>query len=95
MNSHDGWKLLGDAEFLIVVEDTAESVDARCAGSVKRESERKLRGQGIEVSIDLAVVQVSYFKRLPPYIFSYELRVCGRVISGDPSVLELDSEIYS
>jgi hypothetical protein len=89
VNSGNGWKVLGDAEFLIVVKDTAESMDARCTDSVKRESERKLRGQGIEVSIDLAVAEVSYFKRLPPYIFSYELRVCGRVISGDPSVLGL------
>ena len=89
VNSGDGWKLLGDAEFLIVVKDTAESADARRTESVKRESESKLRRQGIEISIDLAVVQVSYFKRLPPYIFSYELRVCGRVISGDPGVLEL------
>jgi hypothetical protein len=89
VNFGNRWKLLGDAEFLIAVEQTTESVDARCTDSVKRESERKLRGQGIDVSIDLAVVEVSYFKRLPPYIFSYELRVCGRVISGDPSVLEL------
>jgi hypothetical protein len=89
VNSGHGWKLLGDAEFLIVVQNTAESVDARCTDSLKRESERKLRRQGIEVSIDLAVVEASYFKKLPPYIFSYELRVCGRVVSGDPSVLEL------
>ncbi len=89
VNSGDGWKLLGDAEFLIVVQQTARSLDVRCTDSVKRESERKLRRQGIEVSIDLAVVEVSYFKKLPPYIFSYELRVCGRVVCGDPSVLEL------
>ena len=89
VNSGNGWKLLGDAEFLIVVQQTSETLDARCADTVKRESEMKLRSQGIEVSIDLAVVRVSYFKKLPPYIFSYELRVCGRVISGNPSVLEL------
>ena len=89
VNSGNGWKLLGDAEFLLVVQQTAGAADARCANTVMCESARKLRSQGIEVSTGLAVVQVSYFKRLPPYIFSYELRVCGRVISGDPSVLEL------
>jgi hypothetical protein len=89
VNSGNGCKLLGDAEFLIVVQNTSGSVDAGCADTVKRESARKLRSQGIEVSIDLAVVRVSYFKSLPPFIFSYELRVCGRVLSGNPSVLEL------
>jgi hypothetical protein len=89
VNAGNGWKLLGDVEFLIVVEQAMESADARCTDSVKRASESKLRGHGIELSIDLAVVEVSYFKKLPPYIFSYELRVCGRVISGNPSVLEL------
>jgi hypothetical protein len=89
VNSGHGWKLLGDAEFLVVVQQTVGAADARCADTVKCEGARKLRSQGIEVSIDLAVVRVSYFKRLPPYIFSYELRVCGKVISGNPSVLEL------
>jgi len=89
VNSGNGWKLLGDAEFLLVVQQTAGAADARRADTVMRESVRKLRSQGIEASTGLAVVQVSYFKRLPPYIFSYELRVCGRVISGDPSILEL------
>ena len=89
VNSGNGWKLLGDAEFLLVVQQTDGAADARCADTVKCESARKLRSQGIEVLIDLAVVQVSYFKRLPPYIFSYELRVCGQVISGDPNILEL------
>src|ERR1700691_5957738 len=64
VNSGNGWKLLGDAELLVVVKDTAEIVDARCTDRVKRESETKLRGEGIEVSIDLAVVEVSYFKKL-------------------------------
>jgi predicted nucleotidyltransferase len=89
VNSDNEWKLLGDAEFLVVVQRTAGSADTRSADIVKSESAKKLRSHGIEAQIDLAVVSVSYLKKLPPRIFSYELRASGRVISGDTTTLEL------
>ncbi|MGB6482029.1 MAG: hypothetical protein WBE86_00925 [Candidatus Acidiferrales bacterium] len=89
LNAADGWKLSSDAEFLLVVQRTAESGDTKATNSVKQESAKKLRSQGIEVSLDLAVVLPSYLQALPPHIFSYELRSCGKVIAGDPSVLDL------
>lgn len=89
LNAGEGWKLSSDAEFLLVVQSTAESADAGSADLVKQESTKKLRSQGIEVSLDLAVVRPSYLQALPPHIFSYELRSCGKVILGDSSVLDL------
>ncbi|HEV2488851.1 MAG TPA: hypothetical protein VGT03_03510 [Candidatus Acidoferrales bacterium] len=89
VNSGNGCKLLGDAEFLVVVKQRAGATDTRCAEIVRCETRRKLRSRGIEATIDIAVVHTSYFKKLPPRIFSYELRVCGRVLSGDHSILEL------
>lgn len=82
------WKLLSDAEFLAVVQ-AENRADAETAVLVRKESAKKLRGQGIEVAVDMAVVTRPYFQDLPPHIFSYELRSCGKVISGDPAVLRL------
>ena len=84
-----GWKLTSDAEFLVVVRKTDERLDSKLADSLKYEGASKLRSQGIDVSIDLAVVDASYLKELPPHIFSYELRNCGKVVLGDPSILEV------
>ena len=89
VNSGNNWKLLGDAEFLVVVRRRSGTADAACAEAVKRDSAKKLADQGIEVPIDLAVVDVSYLKNLPPHIFSYELRACGRIILGHPGILGL------
>ena len=89
VNAGKGWKLSSDAEFLMVVQRDGGGADARAADLVKQESAKQLRSQGIEVSLDLAVVRSSYLQALPPHIFSYELRSCGKVISGDPGVLDL------
>lgn len=82
------WKLLSDAEFLAVVQANDKS-DSKTAALVREESAKELRSEDIEVSIDIAVVTHSYFRSLPPYIFSYELRSYGKVVSGDVSLLGL------
>jgi hypothetical protein len=88
MNSGNGWKLLGDAEFLVVARKSAGSGDDSSVARIMHESAKKLLSLGIEAAIDIAIVRESYLKNLPPYIFSYELRTCGRVISGDPKALQ-------
>lgn len=88
VSSGDGWKVLGDAEFLVVLHQADRSTSVRSRDAVKRESNEKLRLQGIEVTIGLGLVPISYLKGLPAYIFSYELRECGKVISGDPQILD-------
>lgn len=87
-NVPGGWKLLSDTEFLVVVHRNA-GTDERAIESAKRQSAVKLRDAGIDVCIDLAVVVPSYFGSLSPTIFSCELRLCGRVITGDAHVLDL------
>lgn len=84
----DKWRLLSDAEFLAVIRVESRT-DIETATAVREESVKKLRSAGIEVALDMAVVTRSYFQNLPPHIFSYELRSCGKVISGDPAVLNL------
>ncbi len=89
VSSGDGWKILGDAEFLVVLHQAVGPASTRSRDTVKRESAEKLRLQGIEVTIGLGLVPVSYLKELPAYIFSYELRECGKVISGNPQILNV------
>lgn len=85
------WKVVGDAEFLILVRQES-AVDEELAVSVSTKGAEELSKLGIKVSIDVAVVTASYLQNLPPYIFSYELRTCGKIISGDSSVLSLVPE---
>ncbi|HEV2119241.1 MAG TPA: hypothetical protein VGS11_03895 [Candidatus Bathyarchaeia archaeon] len=89
VHSENGWKVLGDAELLVILRRTPTVADKTSMDVVKRASADKLRSQGIVVAIDLGVVTGSYLKNLPPYIFSYELRANGRVVSGDPTILQL------
>ncbi len=89
VSSGDGWKILGDAEFLVVLHQAGGSARIRSRDTLKRESAEKLRLQGIEVTIGLGFVPVSYLKGLPAYIFSYELRECGKVVSGNPQILDV------
>lgn len=82
------WRVAGDAEFLVLVNQTSHK-DDNSAASVTAQSAKELLEQGIDVAVDLGVVTASYFKELPPHIFSYELRASGKVISGDPDALSL------
>lgn len=81
--------LRGDAEFCLVFENQpalpAASHILRIAGDISRQ----LAGKNICAKIDLSAVHLPYLRRLPPHIFSYELRECGEVIHGDTEILKL------
>lgn len=85
------WKIAGDAEFMALVRQEAKT-DGRAAASVSGESSRELSKHGIDASVDVAVVTAPYFQSLPPHIFSYELRTCGKIIAGDSNALSLIPE---
>lgn len=85
------WKVAGDAEFLILVRHDAV-VDGKSAAFAITQSAAQLSREGIDVAIDVAVVPPSYFQNLPPHIFSYELRTCGKVVWGDSNALKLIPE---
>lgn len=89
VKSGDLWRVLGDVEFLAVMRPEFKTSASASAEAIERESSQRLRVRGIEAAVDLGIVDVSYLKNLPPYIFAYELRACGRVISGDHGVLQL------
>jgi hypothetical protein len=91
----DGWALLGDADYLLVLRKGADLPHASEVNSISQAVEARLRGHGINARVGLNMVLPSYFSALPRHIFTYELRSCGRVIWGDSQVLRLVPEFAS
>jgi len=88
IRSETSYRILGDAEFMVVFEKNAALPAVEVLGEVSRRIETDLRRQKIECKIDLSGVHPEYFHRLPAHIFTYELKHCGRVIHGDAAVLQ-------
>jgi hypothetical protein len=84
-----GWRVLGDADFIVVLERQAPLPTAGAVATLTAQCESELRADGVVVHVGMAAVHDDYFRRLPAYIFTYELRCCGRVVCGDDNPLEL------
>lgn len=83
------WKLMGDAEFVLIFHSHATLPPVAAVLSARLGIEQSLRLEGIEGRIDMSCVHPTYLQRLPPHIFSYELRSCGHVAWGDAQILSL------
>jgi hypothetical protein len=81
--------VLGDAEFLLVFAEAAPLPTAAATRALGTGIEAGLRARGVACPITLSPVHARYLRSLPPHIFAYELRACGRVVWGDPNVLGL------
>jgi hypothetical protein len=85
----NGWRVLGDADFMAVFQRHAPLPAAGVVAALTAKCESDLRAAGVVVHVGMAVVHDDYFRRLPAHIFTYELRCCGRIICGDDNPLEL------
>jgi hypothetical protein len=84
-----GWRLLGDAEFLLVFEPSAALPAQISVDSLAQKIQDSLRCDGIIGCVQLVPVHPRYLKKLQPHIFAYELRNCGQVVWGDCSITSL------
>ena len=84
-----GTRLLGDAEFLLVMRGGRRLPGATAVEAAAREIERRLAAGGVAAHLSLAAVPPAFLRRLRPAIFAYELRACGEVVLGDRAVLRL------
>lgn len=84
-----GWRLLGDADFIVVFEPRAPLPPANAVAALSAKCESDLRAAGVVAHIGMAAVHDDYFLGLPAHIFTYELRCCGRVVCGDDNPLQL------
>lgn len=73
----------GDAEFFLVFKERAAPPSPAGAERLAREAQASLGRQGVVCRLDLAPVRPGYFRSLPPAIFTYELRTCGKEIWGE------------
>jgi hypothetical protein len=84
----DGWEFLGDVEFLIAFQDNAGLPSKPALDEIRQRIEDRLRRNNIQCAVDLSAVHPDYFRRLPPHVFSHELRECGQVVWGDGQILK-------
>jgi len=82
-------RLIGDAEFMVVLEERASLPAATWLAQLVRRVEARLRARSIDAEVGLTPVRPEYFKGLRPHMFAYELLLHGKVIWGDDGILEL------
>jgi hypothetical protein len=82
-------EVLGDAEFFLVFEGPVKLPAAASIELLRRDLEAGYARNGIALHIGLSPVRPAYFRKLPPHIFTYELRIWGEVLWGDSRILSL------
>lgn len=81
--------LLGDAEFLLIFHPGSQLPSTAEVQALQGRIESALADRRIVAAVTLSASHPDYLAKLRPHIFAYELRTCGRVISGDPEILGL------
>jgi len=84
-----GTMLRSDVECLAVLHDGHPRPPAALVRQLCRSLAARLAARGVLCRVGLSVVRADYLRRLPPHIFSYELRACGEVLCGEQRILEL------
>lgn len=87
--------LLSDIEAIVVLHDSAPLPSRQASQSLCRSAEHRLAAHGVQVHVSLSMVHGAYLRRLPPHIYSYELRTCGLVLFGEPAILEEEIPGYA
>ena len=82
-------RLAGDADFFAVFDDHAALPPPDRVAGLKRAAEERLALAGIQAHIGLSPVRAGYLRRLRPNILSFELITHGKVVWGDPGILNL------
>ena len=80
-----GWRALGDATFLVIMDDPV-NIDT---GQIGAEIENSLILGNIRCAIVVVASTTSELSRMRPHIYAYELRERGKVVWGDENVLDL------
>jgi hypothetical protein len=89
IHQNNGVRVMGDAEFVLVFRDRISVPAAEKMARTRGRIEKSLVAQGIFCAVGLSAVPPSFLAEAQPHVFAYELRTCGKVIWGEPKVLEL------
>jgi hypothetical protein len=88
LRTENSLKVLGDADFILIFRDSCALPHGSAIARLTAACEADLRAAGIDLHLSIKAAHGAYFQKLPPHIFSYELRAGGLVIWGDQDVLE-------
>ena len=81
------WRLLGDAEFLLIFHARAPLPPKVAMSFLRQNIATSISRLGITGEVCLGAAHPNYLRNLRPDIFAYELRNCGRVVGGDSEIL--------
>jgi len=87
--TENGTLLLGDAEFLLLFHDQFPLPPADQVVALESAVAERLQREGLHASVELSPCHSRYLRSLEPDVFTYELKICGRVVGGDPGALSL------
>jgi len=87
VHSQTGYQVLGDAEFLIVLNDGIPLPSAKVAEALSARIQISFADENLVCPVSLSHCHAAYLRGLRPNIFSFELRECGEVISGQTGAL--------
>jgi len=79
-----GWRVLGDATFLVVFD---VSVPFHTS-NVERAIEQRLADAGIECKVVVVMMTTDQLRKMHPHIYAYELRERGVALWGDKEILQ-------
>lgn len=85
----DTIRLLGDADVLLVLEPGCPLPTFAEVAAIESYIAACLEDDGVLAVVSVNAVHPSYLRRLPPHIFSYELRHAGQCVWGEPAILNL------
>jgi hypothetical protein len=81
------WRLLGDAEFLLIFDARAPLPPKIDMSLLRQNVETSIYRLGIAGEVSFSASHPKYLRGLRPHIFAYELRNCGQVVGGDSQIL--------
>jgi hypothetical protein len=87
VEERNSWRLLGDAEFLLIFQPRASLPPKVAMGFLRQNIETSISRLGIAGEISISVAHAKYLRSLRPHIFAYELKNCGQVVGGDSEIL--------
>jgi hypothetical protein len=83
----NGIQFLGDAEFMIIIQDKQKVPSEALINLICRGAEAELHDQGIDCQLSSGAVHEKYLSGVAETIFGHELLNCGEVLYGDPGIL--------
>jgi len=82
-----GVQFLSDAEFIGILDDSAllPSLPETCR--LATATEKRLEAEKSYCHISLSFAHQDFLRNMAPHIFGYELKACGKVLTGDRQIL--------